>query len=107
MFSHIKFHRHPSLKKGKQAILDFGEYKMSVVCTPHSYGGDKGLYEVGLFKNNEMIEIPGITKDGDTVQGWLGEEDIVLLLEKMCKITKMDIRLVLLRSAFRSTVDGR
>ena len=49
MFDNIKFHRHPSDTKGKQAIIDFVDYKMSIVCSASSYGGEKGLYEIAIF----------------------------------------------------------
>ena len=102
MFDQIKFHPHPTDKKGRQAYIDFIDYKMSIVCSASSYGGDKGLYEIAIFdKNGEFIDLKGITNKGDVVHGGLREDEVVLILEKMCEITKMDIRLVLLRSAFR------
>ena len=96
MFGHIKFHQHPSDTKGKQAYIDFVDYKMSIVCSSTSYGGEKGLYEIAIFdKKGEFVDLKGITNKDDTVQGWLRENEVVLIIEKMCEITQMDIRLVL------------
>jgi hypothetical protein len=106
MFGHIRFHTDPSDTRSKQAIIDFVDYKMSIVCSPSSYGGKKGLYEIAVLdKDGEFIELKGITNTNDTVQGWLRENEVVLLIEKMCELTKADIRLVLLRSAFKEKKD--
>jgi len=108
MFDNIKFHQHPSDTKGKQAIIDFVDYKMSIVCSASSYGGEKGLYEIAIFdKDGEFVDLKGITNQDNTVQGWLREDEVVLIIEKMCEITKADIRLVLLRSAFKEKRDDR
>ena len=53
MFDQIKFHPHPTDKKGRQAYIDFIDYKMSIVCSASSYGGDKGLYEIAIFDKKE------------------------------------------------------
>ena len=102
MFDHIRFHPHPSDTKGKQALIDFVDYKMSIVCSSTSYGGSKGFYEIAVFdKDGEFIDLKGITDKNDQVHGWLREHEVVLVIEKMCELTKQDIRLVLLRSAFK------
>ena len=61
---------------GKQAVLDFGKYKLSIICNDMSYGGKSGMYEVGVFKDwgteeEKLCELPGITTEGDTVAGYL------------------------------------
>ena len=74
--------------KGIQALLSFGnEYELSIVKTDFSYGGDRGLYEIGVFKNNQMVEMPGITADGDTVVGFLNEQEVMGILLKMQTVT--------------------
>ena len=55
---------------GTQVILFFGDYELSIVSHSGSYGGHKGLYEIGVFKGNNMITLPGITEDHDTRPGW-------------------------------------
>ena len=44
---------------GVSATATYGEYELSVVKHGSSYGGKKGLYEIGVFKGNEMVEMSG------------------------------------------------
>ncbi|MEE3030322.1 MAG: hypothetical protein VX331_03835 [Candidatus Thermoplasmatota archaeon] len=37
-----------------------------------------------------MIELPGNTEEGDTVKGWLSEDDITGILLKMVTISGVD-----------------
>ena len=48
-----------------------------------SYGSYKGLYEIGVFKGDDMVELAGITAEGDTVKGWLTEKDVTEIMDKM------------------------
>lgn len=73
--------------KGVKMLLDFGEYELSIISHEGSYGGDRGLYEIGVFKGNNMVELPGITSRGDTVKGFLKENDLNHVLKKMYLIT--------------------
>ena len=75
--------------KGVQALVEFGEYELSIICNERSYGGQRGgtLYEIGVFKGNGMVELPGITEHGDTVKGFLTESDVDAILTKMYTIT--------------------
>ena len=75
------------MPKGIQAILDFGEYELSIVQNESSYGNKQGLYEIAVFKGNGQVELPGITAEGDTVKGYLTEEDVNMILKKMYLIT--------------------
>lgn len=88
-FEDIKFTEQTS-PKGVQALLEFGEYELSIVCNDSSYGGKNGgtLYEIGVFKGNTMVELPGITEPGDTVRGWLTESDVETIILKMQTITE-------------------
>lgn len=77
-----------AVPKGKQALVYFGnEYKLSVVSHEGSYGGDRGLYEIAVLKNNDMVEMPGITAEGDTVKGFLSESDVNVIIKKMVMVT--------------------
>ena len=79
----IKF-QEMAVPKGKQALVNFGDdYKLSIVQNESSYGGTKGLYEIGVFKNTDMVEMPGITEEGDTVKGFLTESDVDVIIKKM------------------------
>ena len=69
--------------KGIQAFLDFDPYKLSIVQHEASYGGSVGMYEIGVFKNKKLVEMPGVTRDGDTVKGYLTEDDVMCVIRKM------------------------
>ncbi len=74
---------------GVRALVEFGEYELSIICNEGSYGGKNGgtLYEIGVFKGNGMVELPGITEPGDTVKGFLTESEVNAILTKMYTIT--------------------
>lgn len=69
---------------GVQAWVTVGHYKVSIVRSSMSYGGTRGLYEMGFFdpKTNDMVEVPGITNN-DTVVGFLTETRVEELLESL------------------------
>jgi len=85
-FEDIKF-TEQHIPKGKSALLNFGKYQLSVVCHEGSYGGSAGLYEIGVFQGANMVELPGITQEGDTVKGWLTETAVTGIIKKMTAIT--------------------
>ena len=60
-------------------VLDNG-YEVSVVKSEYSYGGDKGLYELAIFKNGEICYDTPITND---VIGYLRPEDVTDVMEKI------------------------
>ena len=62
--------------------LDNG-YEVSVVQSPHSYGGDKGLYELAIFKDGEICYDTPITND---VIGYLRPEDVMDVIAKLEKL---------------------
>jgi len=74
--------------KGNQIVLDFGTYELSII--DDGYGGDLGLYEIAVFKGNSQVELPGITRKGDTVQGFLTERDVDVIIKKMYTITGVE-----------------
>ena len=71
---------------GVSATVTYGEYELSVVKHGSSYGGKKGLYEIGVFKGDDMVEMPGITEEGDTVKGFLTEEEVTGIMKKMIAV---------------------
>lgn len=83
-FEKLKFEK---LYDGVQAIVKFGKYEVSVVSHSMSYGGKKGLYEIAIFDGKQQVELPGITAEGDTVQGHLCEEGVDVIFKKMTTIT--------------------
>ena len=85
-FSDIKFE---SFLDGVSAKINFGHLNLSVVKHSGSYGNQKGLYEIGVFDdtNDNMIEVSGITAEGDTVKGWLSEYEVVEIIKKMQSVS--------------------
>ena len=80
---------------GVQAILKFGDkYELSIVKSDFSYGGKNGLYEIGVFQGKEMVTLPGITEDYDSVKGFLSEDEVVGIIKKMHLITGADPEVV-------------
>ena len=78
------------MPKGGQIVLDFGKYHLSII--DDGYGSNEGLYEIAAFDACDgvargMTELPGITAEGDTVQGWLTESDVGAIIKKMYTLT--------------------
>ncbi len=55
-------------------------YEVSVVKSPYTYGGDKGLYELAVFKDGEITYATPVTND---VIGYLRPEDVTDVMEKI------------------------
>ena len=81
-FEDLKF-VNTDVPNGIKAVVNFGEYDLSIIKNETSYGGKKGLYEIGVFKGQDMVEMPGITEEGDTVKGFLDESDVSGIIKKM------------------------
>ena len=81
-FKDLKFVEHPSHIEGVQARIQFDNgYGASVVCTPHTYGGDKGLYELAVLDSEgHLTYATPITND---VIGYLRPEDVTDVLAKI------------------------
>ena len=61
-------------------------YSTSVIKNNISYGGKQGLYEIGVFYEEVLVEVPGITEEGDSVRGWLEFEEVIELMNKIEKL---------------------
>ena len=61
-----------------QAWTEINGYDVSIVRNQLSYGGDKGLYEIGVYKGDKMSDPLGWK---DSVKGWLTPEDVEKELE--------------------------
>ena len=83
-FNDLVFNTHPNHMGGVQARMDFDNgFGVSVVCTPYTYGGDKGLYELAVFKDGH-IHYDNPVAMGDVV-GYLRAEDVndaMLVIQK-------------------------
>jgi len=63
---------------GIQARIFFDNgYGASVIKSPHSYGGNQGLYELAVIKDNAIRYDTPITDD---VIGYLTEDDVTKYL---------------------------
>ena len=63
-----------------QARVEINGYDISIVRNSLSYGGDKGLYEIGVYKDDKMCDP---LDWGDDVKGWLTPEGVEKELELM------------------------
>jgi hypothetical protein len=78
---------------GAQIALDFGKYHLSII--DDGYGREDHLLEIGLFEAKDgvglgMVELPGITAEGDTVRGHLTETDVDCIIKKLFAITGVE-----------------
>lgn len=81
-FKDLEFNPHPGHLSGVQARIEFDNgYGASVVCTPYTYGGDKGLYEIAVLDSDGKLtyDTP-VTND---VIGYLRPEDVTDVLAKI------------------------
>jgi hypothetical protein len=89
-FKDIKF-KETNLPKGIQALMKFGDkYELSIIQNESSYGNAKGLYEIAVFHNGDLHELPGITEEGDSVKGFLSEENVLGIIKKMHLVSGAD-----------------
>ena len=93
----FKMLRKKRSSNGRQAILDFGDYHLSIIND--GYGSEQGLYEIGVFAATDgvardMTELPGITEEGDSVKGNLTEAEIDAIILKLYAITGTEPRQV-------------
>jgi|TARA_B110000261_G_scaffold161739_1_gene203761 hypothetical protein len=94
-FNELEF-KETETPKGIQALVQFGRYELSVINNEMSYGNKEGLYEIAvsqyykMTKSRLQCELPGITRKGDTVQGFLSEDGVDVILKKMMAISGSD-----------------
>jgi len=55
-------------------------YGASIVCSPYTYGGDKGFYEVAVLHGDDLCYATPITDD---VIGWLHPYEVKDIVEKI------------------------
>jgi hypothetical protein len=84
-FKDLEFVEHPSHIGGVQARIQFENgHGASVVKTPYSYGGDRGLYELAVLKDDEL-HYDNPVANGD-VRGFLTEDAVTELLIQIQKL---------------------
>jgi hypothetical protein len=81
-FKDLEFNEHPNHMGGVQARIQFDNgYGASVVKTPYTYGGDKGLYELAVLDSEgNLTYATSVTND---VIGYLRPEDVTDVLAKI------------------------
>ena len=75
---------------GYQCVLDYGDtYQLSIISGSGAYGGDRGLYEIAIFKDGDFTRLPGIFKNDydDDVIGYLTESEVDAIMFKMFFLT--------------------
>jgi hypothetical protein len=81
-FKDLEFKDHPNGMGGVQAKIQFDNgFGASIVKTPFSYGGTRGLYELAIFgKDGDITYDTPITDD---VLGYLSEVKVTETLAKI------------------------
>ena len=80
-FNDLEFKQ--DIQRGLNAarIMFDNGYGASVVVGPHTYGGEDGLYELGVLgKDGKLTYDTPITED---VEGYLSEEGVTQLLKQI------------------------
>ena len=73
-FADIKFEKMEHIDGGIQGLVELENgFELSVVRHKFSYGSDKGLYEIGVFLNGELVTPKGWD---DQVKGWLDKDGV-------------------------------
>ena len=81
-FKDLEFNEHPNHMGGVQAIVKFDNgYGASIVKTPHTYGGDRGLYELAVLDSDGHLTYA--TPITDDVIGYLRDIDVTDVMEKI------------------------
>jgi hypothetical protein len=81
-FNDLEFVPHATGMGGVMSRIQFENgYGASVVCTPYTYGGDKGLYELAVLDSNGSLTYA--TSVTDDVIGYLRPEDVTDVMEKI------------------------
>ena len=71
-----------------QCVLAFGdEYELSIISGQGAYSTEAAPYEIAVIKHGDLVEMPGITNEDDTVKGYLTEADVSDIIKKMFLIT--------------------
>jgi hypothetical protein len=81
-FKDLEFIPHSTGMGGVMSRIVFDNgYGASIVCTPHTYGGDKGLYEIAVLDTEGKLTYD--TSVTDDVIGYLRPQDVTDVMEKI------------------------
>lgn len=65
----------------EQTIVHYGsDYQLSIIP-------DRDRKELAVLHNGELVHMPGISDDGDTVTRYRTSKDVVMIMKKMMWIT--------------------
>lgn len=64
------------------SVPGHGDMEVSVIRSSMTYGGNQGLFELAMLRNDKCVYDTCIT---DGVLGWLEIEDVLEVLEKVMK----------------------
>lgn len=79
---------HNVLNEGEQVLITFKNgWKASVVRGPYTYGGDRGLWELGVFNPEGGLDYENPVTPDDVV-GDLSDEKVVEKLSQVSKFTE-------------------
>ena len=80
-FNDLEFKQ--DLQRGLNAarIMFDNGYGASVIIGPHTYGGEDGLYELGVLGKDKKLTYD--TPVTDDVEGYLSEEGVTQLLKQI------------------------
>lgn len=67
------------------SVPGHADMEVSVIRSSMTYGGDEGLFELAMLRNDKCIYDTPITDD---VRGWLEVEDVLDILEDVQRIYK-------------------
>lgn len=64
------------------SVPGHGDMEVSVIRSSMTYGGNQGLFELAMLRNDKCVYDTCITDD---VLGWLEVEDVLEVLEKVAR----------------------
>lgn len=71
-----------------QCVLDFDDnVQLSIITGKYTYGGDRGLYEIAVFKDGDFAGLPGIVDVEEQVRGYLTESEVDVIIKKIYTLT--------------------
>jgi hypothetical protein len=74
------------MKFGYQKFVEFDNgYTASVVCNDASYGSDRGLFEIAILYNDDIVYDTGLTED---VIGFLDFDGVIQTLDNIRKLPR-------------------
>jgi hypothetical protein len=91
-FNDLEFIPHPmavGLVGVISRIMFENGFGASVVKHQYSYGGDRGLYEVGVLDSNGELHYDNPVANGDVI-GYLRPEDVTDVMVKIQQLPKKD-----------------